>query len=312
MMNKKFNKRILLFFIPVILGYVIMEALTQNLPLSYNYINEYISKNKNEIEILVLGSSQMTNAINPELIDTPTLNLSSGNQHHDTDFKLLKALEEDFSKLNTVILEVSYSHFELPHNGKYFWKNSAYLKYYGVNAFERRTYFKDKLLYLAFPSFFSKKILKHYVKQKEIREYNLFGFNTNGYFGRFKNLDYNESKIAETNFKINYQPDTEIFKINTALFFEMLDFLKEKNLTTIICTPPMYKSYLPKRVPEILRRRDSILRVIQLKYPEIILFEKEEDITNYTVFDYWNQSHLNPDGATKFTNSLNELIKNLR
>jgi hypothetical protein len=51
--------------------------------------------------------------------------------------------------------------------------------------------------------------------------------------------------------------------------------------------------------------------VILLKYPEVILFEKEEDITNYTVFDYWNQSHLNPDGAAKFTISLREYIKNL-
>ena len=309
-MQRRFVIYIVLFFTPVILGYVTAELLTLRLPMGYKNISNYLSENKSEIEVLVLGSSQLKDAINPELLKQNTINLASGNQHHDTDFKLLKGLQPDLPKLKTVVLEVSYSHFELPHNGKDFWKNNIYLKYYGINAFERRTYFKDKLVFVSFPSFFSKKIVSD-LKGEEYATFSKYGFDTNNYFGRFKNLDYNEAKIANTNFKINFNPNPAIFDTNSKLFFEMLDFLQKKNIQTIIATAPMYKTYLPKRETSILKRRDSILNVVKQLYPQTVFLQKEEDTINYSVRSYWNQSHLNPDGAAIFTKSLSNLLDDL-
>ena len=108
--------------------------------------------------------------------------------------------------------------------------------------------------------------------------------------------------------KINSIPELKLFKNNTTLFYEILDYLKENELNIIICKAPMYKSYLPKRNSEILKRRDSILNIIHLNYPNIIFLVKEEDTLNYNVFDYKNQSHLNPKGAKKFTGSLSKLL----
>lgn len=307
-MTRKFLKYLLLFFFPVILGYVIIEILTLNLPLGYKYTSEYLQQNKSGIQVLILGSSQLANAINPDFLSTPTLNMASGNQHHDTDLKILKQLQPQLPNLKTVVLEVSYSHFELPHNGRDFWKNNVYLKYYNINAFERPAYFKDKLVYLSNPPFFSVKLYNHFILNEGFEEYNNFGFDTNNYFGRFKILAYNESEILKTKFKINSIPDLKLFKNNTTLFYEILDYLKENELNIIICKAPMYKSYLPKRNSEILKRRDSILNIIHLNYPNIIFLDKEEDTLNYNVFDYKNQSHLNPDGAEKFTGSLSKLL----
>lgn len=308
MMQRKFLKYTLIFFIPVLLGYLIIEMMTLNLPMSYQITSEYLNENKEDIEVIILGSSQMKDGIDPSLLDKPTLNMASGDQHHNTDFKLLKGLIDQLPSLNTVVLEVSYSHFELPHNERDFWKNSIYLKYYGINAFERNTYFKDKLIFLAHPPFFSKKIDAHYIKKENLSVFNRFGFDTNNYSGKYKLLNYDEAEIAKTRFKINSTPDMKIFRQNTMLFFDMIYLIKERNLNIVICHTPVYRTYLPKRNADILRRRDSIVELILEEHPEIRLLNKEEDTIQYDVYDFTNQSHLNSKGAKLFSNALNELL----
>lgn len=288
---------------------MVMEYFSAQLPSVFKANEAYIQQEQNQFETLVLGSSQMQSAVNPEWLDSPTINLASGDQHHDTDFKLLKGIQASLPNLQTVVLEVSYSHFELPHNGKDFWKHTLYLKYYGINTFERSTYFKDRLLYLANPRFFSERIDEHFIQRQEFVAYNAFGFNTENYEGQFKVLGYDEEKISEVpNFKINTEPNPYIFETNTALFHEMLDFLTERNLKVIIAKAPMYRTYHPRKNPAILRRRDSILAGVLQKYPNTQLLDLENNTVDFNVKDYWNQSHLNPEGAKKFTMRLNELL----
>ena len=74
----------------------------------------------------------------------------------------------------------------------------------------------------------------------------------------------------------------------------------------------MYKTYLLKRNAFILARRDSILQIVMKNYPEIQLLDKEEDTINYNVEDYKNHNHLNPDGARKFTKSLNTILNKIK
>lgn len=308
-MNRTFLTYALSFFIPVILGYVLVESITLSLPSPFEINKVILEEKANEIQTLILGSSQMSHAINAELLSNHTINLASGNQHHNTDLKLFKALHPRLKNLKTVIIEVSYSHFELPHNGKDFWKNSVFLKYYDVNCFERVVYFKDKLIYLSFPSFFSEKIIDHYWTKEDPSGFNSFAFDTLNYNGTFKNLLYDEKRIAEIpNFKINTIEDPEIFEINSQFFFEMLDVLYRSGVDVILCSPPMYKTYLHRRNPAILQRRDSILQVALKKYSNITIISKEEDTLSFDVKDYWNQSHLNPNGAMKFTKMIDNVI----
>jgi len=287
-----------------------MEYLSLSLPSAIKANQEYIIRTNDNFETLILGSSQIQSAVNPEWLDSPTLNLASGDQHHDTDFKLLKSFETKLHDLKTVIIEVSYSHFELPLNGKDFWKNTLYLKYYDVNCFERNTYFKDRLVYLSNPRFFSEKINEQYIKKNAVVKFNDHGFNTENYEGQFKMLNHEKEKIANmSRFKINTEPNLEIFATNTRLFYEMLDYLSEKELVVILTKVPMYKTYHAKKNPAILRRRDSVIADVLKKYRNVKLLDLETDTVLFQVKDYWNQSHLNPDGTKKFTAWLNVLLK---
>ncbi len=310
-MPKHFIKYLLLFFTPIIIGYGIIEYFTRKLPLEYRPKSRYLSKEKDSISVLILGSSQMKNAINPAFLSKKAINLASGNQHHDTDFKFIKQLLPKLKNLNIVVLEVSYSHFELPHNGKNFWKNSIYWEYYHLNNFERPTWFKDRLIYLAHPPFFSKQLYMYYIDKSIHPGFNKFGFDTLDYQGDFKKLNYNLNLIKKDRFKINEKPNPEIFKKNTDLFFNMLDYLQANKTPVLLVMTPMYKTYLTKRNGEILKRRDSVLQIVSENYPNIIIFNKEEDTLHYSVFDFKNQSHLNPRGAKIFTKEIDSLLSNL-
>ncbi len=306
--QQRFLKYCLWFFVPVIAAYIFLEILALQLPINYKVIGNYLDGNAAEIEVMALGSSEMKNAFNPEISEKPAINFASTSQHHNEDFEILKGTRERMPNLKYVLLEVSYNHLELPHHRNDYWKNSVYLKYYGVNAFGRQTFFKDRLLFLSNPRFYSFKLMEHYIYKSDSSKFNKYGFDTNNYKGPFKDLEYDETKIAARSFRIINSENLKILQANTEYLYKMLDYLKAKNLKVIICTVPLYKTYLKQRTPEIVKRRDSVLREIKKKYRNVYFLKEEEDTTTFTARDFLNENHLNPVGARKYTEMMNQLI----
>lgn len=299
------------FFIPVILVYVVLEALVIQIPTSYKLKGEYLNKNADNIEIMFLGSSQIKNSVNPKLIDRSSINLSSTSQHHNTDFKILKQTRDRIPKLNTVILEVSYGHFELPHNTKYFWKNNLFLKYYNVNTFDRATYFKDELIYTSRPGYFSKQLINHYIKKTVQYSFNEYGFDENNFEGKFKKHKYNVEKLLKTNVKIERRAHLNLFNYNVNYFYRMLDYCKKEGFEVVIVSPPIFKSYNALRNPDILRRRDSIINIISKKYDNIYFFNSEED-SYFKANSFRNENHLNPNGAELYSEKMNDILNTIK
>ena len=110
---------------------------------------------------------------------------------------------------------------------------------------------------------------------------------------------------------VRKRENLDLFATNTAFFFSMLDYLQEKNIKTIICTLPLYKTYIENLNPNIVNRRNQIIDSIKNKYPNIIIFENENNTNYFHATDYINHNHLNPDGAKKYTLLVNDLINSL-
>ncbi len=300
-----------LFFTPVILAYFVLELLVLNIPINYKVFGSYLDTHAEDIEVLGLGSSQIKNSFNPALCNHSALNLASTGQHHNEDFHLLKGTIDRMPNLKYVVMEVSYNHLELPHRPSDYWKNTVYLKYYNVNAFERPTWFKDRLVYLSNVHFYSHILMDYYVHKTDNAVLNEYGYDTNDYDGAFKKLNYDLAKIADHKFRVINREDAIVFKKNTAFLIEMMDYMQKKDLKVIICTVPLYKTYVKKRLPGLVHRRDSVLKVIEKKYNNVVLLDKESDTLNFTVKDFLNENHLNPDGAKKFTALLNQKLDSL-
>jgi hypothetical protein len=307
-MVKKFAIQTLLFFIPVIIICVLLEKYTRDLSMPYSFVAEQLEQKADSIKAVAFGSSQMKDGLNAEWLSVPSINLASGNQHLDIDFKLYRGLKERLTSLETVIIEVSYAHFEMPHNGRNFWKNSIYLEYYDVNCFERNTWYKDRLIYFSNPPFYSD-ILYKSLRDLRTERFNSYGFNTNNFEGSFKSADYDEKKIATYKFQINTKVAPEIFKKNVEHFILMLDTFRNDKIKVLIVTPPMYKEYLAKRNPEILKRRDSILFQVRKQYDNVEFLLLEEDTLLFETRDFLNHNHLNPRGARKLATEVNKILE---
>ncbi len=307
-MLRKFVVHIIMFFIPVIMICITLELLTRNLPHRFAYIAQQIETEKDNIEVLVLGSSQMKRAINPEWMEKPTTSLTAASQHHNTDFKIYRSLRQRLPKLHTVVLELSYAHLELPHNTDDFWKNSVFLEYYKVDCFDRPTWFKDRLIYFSNPAFFSHAIHNHYLSSKKQHQFNKYGFEQDRFEGLFSSLDYNEEKIENTKVKVYAKMHKDVFSSNSTYLLGMLDTLADDRMNVILVNVPLYKSQLRKRAGAVVQRRDSLIDVIAERYRNVRLLEVETDTLGFNVNDFINFNHLNAKGAKKFTETLEKLI----
>lgn len=299
------------FFGPLILISIILEILTLNLPSNFKTIGNYLDENADKIEVLVVGSSKLQSALNPEWMNKPAINLASSSQHLNEDFAIIKGTIDRMPELEYVVFELSDLHLELPLHTTKYWKNNIFLKYYKVNAFDRPTYFGDRLIFLSNASYFFYQLEDYYIRKNEITEWNEYGFDTNRYLGAFRTLEYDEEKIRNSTFLTISWENKDVFRENTALVFKMLDYLKSKNQKVIICSVPNYKAYLPKANQNAIRRRDSILGVAAKRYSNVTIFNKEADTLSYTARDFTNVNHFNPDGAKIFTAQLNHLIDSL-
>ncbi|MGJ8667615.1 MAG: hypothetical protein ACSHW7_14685 [Patiriisocius sp.] len=280
------------------------------MPTTFNKIASHNEINKNNIELLLTGSSQVQGGLNPEYIDIPTINFSSGSQHHREDFAIFSQLKNQYPKLKYVLFELSFAHLDIPHNDKTFWKNATYLKYYGVNAYERNTYFKDKLLYISNPDVFSKLIDEYYISKSntDAFNYNKYGFLESDN-GLFKVLHYDTTDINKRNFRIRNEENPLTFEYNTTYFKNMIEEANKAGLQVIIATVPTYKTYIKARNPNLIKRRDSILNQVMTKYDNVSLFNFENDTINFQVTDFLNENHLNPKGAEKLSKLFNNFLK---
>lgn len=304
----RFLWSVLAFFIPVVLVVTILELLVLGMPANYKNNSNYFTDEKENITTAVFGSSQMDGAINPAYFSEPGICFASKGQHHGLDNAIFTQTFSKMPKLKTVVFELSYAHLELGHNSKEYWKNNIYYKYYDVNAFDRNTYFKDNLIYLSNPDIYSRALKKYYINNKDYSGLNKYGVDTVNFTGIFFRMNFDEEKIAQLPITIRTTEQPKTFAFNTAFFFNMLDDAASKNLNVVVCTLPLDKNYLAKRNPNILRRRDSILGVIKVKYSNVRILYKEEDTINFSPSDFRNHNHLNPRGAQKFTTILNDFI----
>jgi hypothetical protein len=302
---------IALFFGPVIIVAFILEGMIVNLPSSYKITGDYLNSEKENINTVVFGSSQIKNSVNPEFLEQEAINLSSSAQHHNTDFKILKDIRSRLPNLKTVVFEVSYSHFEIPHNSKYYWKNSLFLKYYKVNTFDRPTNISDKLLYVSHPGFFTELLIDYYIRDSVPYAYNKWGFDNNYFEGKFKKLNYDAKLIDNSFVKINRREDPKTFDYNLQYFIDILEYCNKEQLNVVIVSPPTYTNYHTKRNTNILHRRDSVLEVLDNNYENVFLLISEKD-PDFLITHFRNENHLNPIGAERFTKKIDSIISTFK
>lgn len=107
----RFLKNILLFSCIVCLLLLAGEAVVRCLPSSYSYKNQWMRRNGDKVNTLILGSSHTYYGIRADLLGDSTFNLANVSQTPEYDYALLKEYLPLMPNLKRVIIPISYFTF---------------------------------------------------------------------------------------------------------------------------------------------------------------------------------------------------------
>lgn len=305
---KRFLQKIVLFTTILLFILFIVEYRLHTVNSAFGKKWEFITKNKEDIAILVLGTSHSQDGINPQYFDALTANMAFGGQDLRLDSLLLKRYINDLPSLKYVVLELSYHTLEQRTDEKYH-RNALYLRYHGIDNFGDYLSFdiRKYSIFFSAPQLYAK-----YLLPSNSVKYDEYGFHEKlRKADRFEKRDFDTLKIhAARNDKFvnrhNYN-DLEKYQKSTLTFQKMIDLCIENNVTPVISIPPVYKTYYDKMIPEKKTRRDAFLNDLLKKHPNIILLDYEKS-SLFTVQDFRNEDHLNIFGAKKLTEEMNSRL----
>jgi len=265
----------------------------------------YLSKEQNNVTTLILGASQNKRAINPKYLNQSALNMAHSRQDYWIDYQILKEMNTRLPSLEKVVISSTVRHFESP-IGRKTWQLRPLLLHYDINLLDKKTYFKDRFLFLSNPRFYKIKLQKYYIDgyRPIISEL--------GYVYDDENSPFNELNREPLRIKNNFldrypRLDKRNMQLNISGFLKIVQLCKEKNLKLIITSTPTLDIYTESIDTLIIKRRDSILKETVGQHNNIRLFN-EESTDFYKAEDFFDYNHLNSKGAEKFTKKLDSFM----
>lgn len=248
---------------------------------------------RKNIEGIITGLSYAEVGIKEHLLKNNFINFALSSQDLYYDFLLLKYIyefEEVGENLKYVIINLSYYSFDYDMSiaiSKYrIHRYCKYIKEYHHNS--------DTIGTDIYRSFYEKRItFDDYINMNKKKENTLLV--PNDATGEYEAL--RNSTMDHEHTRCEYED----------VFDKYLLFLKEKNIKPIVVICPT--SYHYRKHFDKTNKKDlfyNIINKFKKKYEFQVIDYFESDLFEDT--DFWDYSHLNGEGADKFTNMLNNQI----
>jgi len=313
-----FLKRIFRFFLFcslwAVLFFSLIELLLLNLDLTFSLKARHFEKNAEKIDVLILGSSHHENGLNPSDFEHfHCSNLAYSAQDLRIDSALFNHLKNRLPKVKYVLIELSYHSLEHRQDKNYS-NNNLYLIYYGINLFERPVRWLDRLIYPSNPDLYNK-ILNPFQDRPSVNE---FGFQTklkrDFIHNRFEMLEYNRDYLLQDTANPFIQrhayEDLAFYEQNKRTLFSLINLVLQAGKMPVLISPPVYLTYGAAYLPEKQNRRLDCVNELQKKQPDLLFLEFDSD-ARFTRFDFRDEDHLNPSGAKKFSQIIEDTLLQL-
>lgn len=300
-----FIKRNVLFLLPILVIWLGVELYLSNKPLQNTYTAKahYLQLKKDSVTTLILGSSHILNAFNPNYLSTISFNLANASQTLYYDSALLKTYLPQLPKLKTVIIGISYFSFfyelqDISEN----WRQQIYYHAFGIkpaefHAFELNNY--SKLSLYGFGKTFT------LLKQKGLST-DCSNLQPNGFLFKNVNETINDS-IGEKRVTIHNNQRFAYRQQNIQdRLLHMVRLLREKDIQVVFVTTPCHKSYWKFCKEEVLQSQQKFLHNLCQQFScKYYNFLKDE---RFVLEDFANVDHLNLKGSIKFSTLLNDSL----
>lgn len=281
------------------------------IPNTFNIKKSFINEHS-DIELLILGSSHNQNAINPAYLSQKAANLAYGQQDIQLDAALFNIYAERLNDLQFLVLEIDYFTLDFFQNKDYF-RLPWYYKYHGIEIYNIN-YFNKLSLYSSNPDFFNSYLLRKLNPWNSQLEINEFGFVTKGNLGVFYNNNYDSLKInliSKERLKYVHKETSSIArKKNKIIINEIVNYCKLNKIEVIIVSSPMFITYRQNKIKTKDENRIKYIDSLSSDNLHVTHLNYESD-QRFTITDFKDDDHLNPNGAKKFTQLLNRDLERL-
>ena len=305
---KQFLAKSLWFLLPVLLFFTAMEIYIRNSENSFITKAKYFQKNKEQVEVLVLGSSHNQNGVNPKFFRSKTTNLSYGSQDIQIDSALFFSNVKQMKNLKKVVFELDYHRLDIE-NKPDFYRFPWYYMYYGIEV--QPVKFVHKVsLYSSNVDFFNTIILDQFSSNYKPQVINEFGFVEKNYTDDFVGFFYMENKIeatAKERLKSRHKEfSAKNFNRNASRIQSMIAYCKNNNIELYFFSSPLYKTYIENKIP---MKDQKVKNYIQkLITNEKINYYNFENTSRFELYDFSNDDHLNAKGAEKYSKLIDSII----
>jgi len=299
---RKFFVRGFVFALPIILILGYTEYKLRGVPNSYSTKRKHLERQLDSIEVLVLGSSQMADALNPALFRQHGFNLCNIAQPLYHDIQLARRYIPRMPRLRCVIFSLSYFSFgyNLEDTGES-WRDYYYYHFWDIKANDVKWYDSRTVSYIAL--YQPKRVLRYAARGFTVNE--VEGMQPNGW-NRAEKTHYeliNDSlgheRVRTHDVLMKQSRVDENFRSLAGLVGD----LRNQGIFTIFVTPPVYTTYSKFMNPATvaLNRRliDSLCTMYGCPYVDLSTDQR------FVITDFQDNDHLNEAGAEKVSRILN-------
>ena len=305
---RKFIIKVSLFLFPLIILAFILEISLRHIPNDYSYKKEYLDKNSDEIETLILGSSYAFYGLNPVYFSNKTFNASHISQSLKYDYEIYHKYQPDFKKLKTIVIPIAYfTMWWKLENENSSWRIKNYVIYYDMTDPESYLHYSEILsnkFKINITRFFS-----YYIqKESNITSSELgWGIAYNSKHSKDLAKTGENAALRHTRDNINSKDNKTVFDENASFLNKIIE--SDENIKIILFTPPAYKTYYENLEQQQLAKTIEFATEISENHNNCIYYNFLED-TSFIAEDFYDADHLNEIGARKLSLIINHIIVN--
>lgn len=306
MKARTFIIRLALFLLPLLAAYLFIEWELSMIGNTQKLKHRYMEKNAKDVQVLILGSSQPFFGINPDYMTYKAYNLAGGAQSLYYDEQMTYRYLNKMQSLKCVIIPITYFSFnyELCDNEEK-WRGYFYYRYWGIKHPELDMY--NAKLY-SYSALYGLERIKYLVKDRFHVADTLANLLDNGFMA---NDTLPNNNISDSLGRARVKLHTSMMRSsryanNVKQLDSFIQTLTLRNIKVIFITVPVYKTYYQYCSPAVLENNRETISTLALKYG-CSYFDHFKD-SRFTKKDFWDNDHLNINGAKKFTLLLNRQV----
>jgi len=301
---KKILHKLFLFLLPLIIffGYFEYQLRTKPFVSSYSAKKYFLERQLDSIEIMVLGSSQTFNSVNPSCFTNNTFNLANVSQTIYYDKRLTLDYLPKLIKLKTVIINIAYfsffyQMFDITEN----WRDYYYLQHYGIKYHELKSFSVNNYSMLSvYEPKHALKLAFNNFEDDQVKE-----ILPNGYQAKYIQEAINDSTGLK---RINLL-NAENFNKRKEIETDLEDFVKQlinQKLNIVFLTTPVFTSYSKFCNKNIVDSNTNFVNSLCSKYN--CKYLNFFDDKRFMKDDFFDNDHLRSSGANKLSKMINDTL----